>query len=67
MNLTVTLILLGVFVALFGYGSWVSAKPADPLKPRLIPWRPVIIASGVGGILMLVHIVNLFGIQTGQH
>jgi hypothetical protein len=36
------------------------------LKPRLIPWRLVMIVSGAVGILMLAHVANLFGIQTGS-
>jgi hypothetical protein len=67
MSLTVTLILLAAFVALFAYGSWKSAKPADPLRPRMVPWRPVMVAAGLGGILMLVHVLNLMGVETGRH
>lgn len=65
MDLTVTIAVFAIAGALFAFGSWRSAQPADPLKPRLIPWRPVIIISGVVGLLMLVHLVNLLGVQTG--
>ena len=67
MDLTTTLVALAVAAALFGYGSWRAAKPADPLKPRLIPWRTVSLIAGVVGLLMLAHVVNLFGVQTGRN
>jgi hypothetical protein len=65
MDLTVTLIVLAVGAGLFVFGSWKSAQPADPLKPRMAPWRLIMIVSGVVAILMLVHVVNLFGVETG--
>jgi hypothetical protein len=65
MGMNVTLGALAFFVALFAYGSWVANRPANPLKPRMIPWRPIIIFAGLGAILMLVHVVNLLGVETG--
>jgi amino acid transporter len=65
MDLTLTIAIFAAAAALFAFGSWRSAQPADPLKPRLVPWRLVVILSGVVGILMLAHVVNLFGIETG--
>lgn len=67
MSLTATLAVLVPAVLLFFYGSWRSAQPADPLKPRLIPWRPILMVSGVVALLMLAHLVNLFGFETGNH
>lgn len=66
MDLTTTLVLMALLGGLFAYGSWRSSKPADPLKPRMIPWRPIMIASGFATIIMLVHLVNLLGFETGQ-
>lgn len=65
MNLTTTLVILALAVATFAYGSWRAAKPADPLNPRLIPWRPVILVAGLVALLMLAHLVNMFGFETG--
>ncbi|MDZ4776033.1 MAG: hypothetical protein SGJ23_04515 [Alphaproteobacteria bacterium] len=65
MSLTVTLAILIPAALLFAFGSWKSAQPADPLKPRLIPWRPVMIIAAVVALVMLVHVVNTFGIETG--
>ena len=65
MSLTTTLVILIPAAILFGFGSWKSAQPADPLKPRLIPWRPIMLISGVVALLMLVHLVNTLGFETG--
>ena len=66
MDLTTTLIVLALAVGLYAYGSWRAARPADPLNPRLVPWRPVIIIAGLVGLLMVVHVVNLLGVSTGR-
>lgn len=65
MSMTTTLVLLALAACLFAFGSWVSARPADPLNPRLVPWRPVLIVAGVAALLLLVHVVNLLGVDTG--
>ena len=67
MNLITTLAILAVMVGLFAFGSWRAAQPADPLNPRLIPWRPVILAAGVVGLLMIAHLVNMLGFETGAN
>jgi hypothetical protein len=66
MSLPITLAILIPAVILFAYGSWRSALPADPLKPRLIPWRPVMMIAGVVALVMLVHVVNTLGFETGN-
>lgn len=65
MNLTTTLVILALAVGLYAFGSWRAAQPADPLNPRLVPWRPVILIAGVVGLVMLVHLVNMMGFSTG--
>lgn len=66
MTLPLTLAILAASVAIYAYGSWRAAQPADPLRPRLLPWRPIILTAGVVGLLMLVHLANLFGMTTGD-
>ncbi len=66
MDLTATLIVLAACVAIFAFGSWRSTRPADPLKPRMLPWRTIILIAGAVGVFMAVHVVNLLGIETGQ-
>ena len=67
MSLTLTLVLMGVFIAGFGLCAWQSGRPSDPARgPRMIPWTLLAIFSATAAIFMLVHLVNLFGFETGQ-
>ena len=52
-------------VGLFALASWQAGREHDRLDPRLIPWRFVIILAGFWCILMVVHIVNIAGVETG--
>ncbi len=64
MSLETTLVIMAVLGAIFAYGSWRAARPADPLKPRMIPWRPIIIITGVALLLMALHLTRLLGVTT---
>lgn len=67
MDLPLTLsasVTLLVLAAVFG---WLGARPIDVLKgPRMVPWRPLMMICVVGLMLMIVHLVNLLGVQTGN-
>jgi hypothetical protein len=65
MTLPITLALLaasGALAALFG---WLGARPRHPLKPRLAPWQLMMMISAAFAILMIVHLMTLFGAPTG--
>ncbi len=62
-DLIITSIILLIEVALFTVCFFQSKKPADPLKPRVIPYALIMILL-VGAILAtLAHMVSLV---TGQ-
>ena len=67
MDLPLTLaasVTLLVLAAVFG---WLGARPIDVLKgPRMVPWRPLMMICVVSLMLMIVHLVNLLGVQTGN-
>jgi hypothetical protein len=65
MNLTVTLGLMALgAVAAVGCG-WMGARPKDYLKPRIIPWQGLMLVCGIFVLMMTIHLLNLFGMQTG--
>ena len=64
-DLLITAALFAAALGIFALGSWRLSHPADPLRPRLIPWRTLIIVAGAAAILIAVHLVNLLGFTTG--
>jgi hypothetical protein len=66
MNLEVTLIVLAIACAVFAFAQWRSMQPVDPLKPRMVPWRVVILVSGAVGIFLLVHLVTMLGLKADR-
>ena len=67
MDLPLTLSAAVAFLALALVCGWLGARPINVLKgPRMIPWRPLMMICVVGLMLMLVHLANLLGVQTGN-
>lgn len=67
MDFNVTLGVFAAFVAVAVFCGWRGALPSQPAKGvRMIPWRPLMVASAVGAFLMLIHLVNLAGFTTGR-
>ena len=63
------LITLGTFLVcavIVGYIAWLERRPRKSLTPRLIPTTPLLLISGFIGLLALVHLLNLYGIHTGN-
>ncbi|MEL6782395.1 MAG: hypothetical protein AAFO51_08460 [Pseudomonadota bacterium] len=52
-------------VGLAVFANWKASQPWDDLKPRVLPWRLIMIAAGFCAILALVHAVNILGFETG--
>lgn len=66
MNLTATAISLILLLALAVFCGWRGARPANILKgPRMVPWRPLMMICVVAMMLLMVHLLNLLGLQTG--
>lgn len=67
MDLTLTIIASAAFLILTVFCGWRGARPINVLKgPRMIPWRPLMMVCVVALMLMLVHLFNLLGVQTGN-
>lgn len=67
MDLIITLIVLAFSAIGFFVSMRIAARPADPLKPRLVSYNVIMILTVFVFILMLVHLVNLAGIKTGRY
>lgn len=56
--------LLG-FVSLCVLASHKSGQPYNVERPQRLPWRLILIVSGFLAAMVLVHMINLFGYETG--
>jgi hypothetical protein len=66
MDIPVTLLLSAVFLILTILFGWIGARPARPLaRPRLIPWRLLMLAAFVMMIAVLVHAVAILRAANG--
>jgi hypothetical protein len=66
MELTLTLTLGAVLLALTVFCGWMGARPPDFKRgPRLVPYRFIMLMGAAGLIVVLVHLVNLMGVSTG--
>jgi hypothetical protein len=66
MDLPTTLAALAASLGLTVFAGWRGARPPDFRKgPRMIPWRPLMAAAATASLILLVHLVNLFGVTTG--
>jgi uncharacterized membrane protein len=66
-TLTVTLLSAGLGVALVVLCGWRGARPPDVHRgPRMVPWRFLMLLSAAWVLLMVVHLANLMGVETGR-
>jgi hypothetical protein len=53
-------VVFGVGGAIYAYAAWRANRPADPLKPRLLPWRTISVFAGATAFLALVALLLTF-------
>lgn len=67
LTLPVTLALLALGLGLTLVFGWLGARPPDLKRgPRLLPYRFLMLLAAAWSLLMLVHLANLAGVQTGR-
>ena len=67
MDMPLTLALTLGFAAFTAFCGWRGAQPPNIIRgPRIIPWRMLMLLSAAAFILVLTHLVNLAGVQTGN-
>lgn len=63
MSMTLTLGLTAAVLALGVFAGWRGARPWDPRRGvRMMPWRFIMLLSGVGVVVLLVHVGTLLGV-----
>ena len=66
MNLTVTLVIIGVAIVATVFCGWRGAQPKDYAKPRRIPWQLLMLVCAFVVLIMFVHLISLFGFGPPQ-
>lgn len=57
MPLTLSLLAGALLVAIFS--GWRGARPNDFLKPRMVPWRFIMLLAGALVFLLVIHLAAL--------
>jgi hypothetical protein len=57
--LSIGALVLGL--AFFAFSSWKAMKPHNALKPRMIPWKPMILVAGVVVVALAFNLANQLG------
>ena len=47
------------------FSSYRASAPRDDMRPKLLPWRLIMIVSEFVAILFFVHLINILGYETG--
>jgi hypothetical protein len=65
-DLTLTLIALAICagLALLGLRNHFAEKPS--IKPHRMPWMIICLTSIATGFMVIVHLVNVLGFETGR-
>ena len=67
MTLPITLLLLATLSAVALFCGWRGAQPPDVARgPRLTPYRLIMVTAAALMLILLVHVVNLLGVNTGR-
>lgn len=62
MSLTLTLSLLAACLVVGVFAGWRGARPVDLSRPRMVPWRFIMLLCGALGFLLLIHLGALAGL-----
>ena len=62
MSMTLTLSLLAGALIVCVFAGWRGARPSDFLKPRMVPWRFIMLLAGALAFLLIVHLGTLLGV-----
>lgn len=67
MDLPLTVALIAGLSALTVFAGWRGARPPDFVRgPRMIPWRPIMVAGAASAMMLMLHLANLLGLVTGR-
>jgi hypothetical protein len=62
MSMTLTLSLLAGALIVGVFAGWRGARPSDFLRPRMVPWRFIMLMAGALAFLLVIHLGTLLGV-----
>ena len=62
MSMTLTLSLLAATLIVGVFAGWRGARPSDFLRPRMVPWRFIMLLAGALAFLLMIHVGALLGV-----
>jgi len=62
MSMTLTLSLLAGALIVGVFAGWRGARPSDFLRPRMVPWRFIMLLAGALAFLLVIHLATLLGV-----
>jgi hypothetical protein len=63
MSMTLTLSLLAGALIVAVFAGWRGARPSNFLKPRMVPWRFIMLLAGALVFLLAIHLGTLLGVE----
>ena len=66
MSMTLTLSLLAGALIVGVFAGWRGARPSDFLRPRMVPWRFIMLLAGALAFLLIIHVASLLGVSPRQ-
>jgi hypothetical protein len=63
-DLKITLVGIVVAIATAAGCGWMGARPRDYTKPRMVPWQLLMLTLAVVVMILGVHLLTLFGVNT---
>ena len=63
MSMTLTLSLLAATLIVGVFAGWRGARPSDFLRPRMVPWRFIMLLAGALAFLLMIHVGALLGVR----
>lgn len=65
MSPVATFVALAAMLGLTVFSGWRGSRPPDLIRgPRMVPWRSLMLLGIVACIFLIVHLVNLAGLDT---
>jgi hypothetical protein len=63
MSMTLTLSLLAGALIVAVFAGWRGARASNFLKPRMVPWRFIMLLAGALVFLLAIHLGTLLGVE----